>query len=40
MNKCVFMVTNYAVIHHFRRSALDTKNHIQYNQESKSRKED
>lgn len=32
MNKCCFLLTYHAFIHHFRRAALDTKNDIKYNQ--------
>ncbi len=35
-----FFPTKYAFIHHFRRATLDTKNHIQYNQGSKPRKDE
>lgn len=39
VNKCIFSPAKYALIHHFRNAALDTKNQIQYNQGSKPRKE-
>lgn len=40
MNKCAFLLTEYAVIRHFRRAVLDTKEDIKYNQGSKNRKKE